>query len=286
MIHSTKRHTHRMSIKSSTHKADLWSRAPERWSSPLAPPAPSSPRRDDQSAPAAPPALGSPRLPSPGLCKTAPATTHHKRLSTQRCSKAAASLSGSSAKSSTPGGFPTWLSSSILRFRLSISMFCWLFLSCSSEMVCFCWLPWSCNSCSDERSEWSFSSSADTRSCCSEEVEAAVRMLVRKDIAIHVKSENDTQGGGKGELVQCGIYKKKTLCQVKEFVCERTSSCRIWVLTLCSSCSAMTRSVTHRALALLSSYKRSTWCHDTKKQILNILYTSIYVIEKLLHLQR
>lgn len=79
------------------------------------------------------------------------------------------------------GGFLTWLSSSILRLRLSISMFCWLFLSCSSEMVCFCWLPCSCSSCRDERSEWSFSPSDDTCSCCSEKA----KMGVKDDVPIY-----------------------------------------------------------------------------------------------------
>lgn len=163
-------------------------------------------------------------------------------------------------------GFLTWLSSSILRLRLSISMFCWLFLSCSSEMVCFCWLPCSCSSCRDERSKWCLSSSDDTCSCCSEKAKVGVKDDDQY-ITLNIESAHYTQWGGEGELVQCA---GRTLIKFWEvFVCEHTSSCRIWVLTLCSSCSAMARSVTHNALALLSSYKKLTsyikhsWCTNT-----------------------
>lgn len=100
------------------------------------------------------------------------------------------------------GGFLTWLSSSILRLRLSISMFCWLFLSCSSEMVCFCWLPCSCSSCRDERSEWCLSSSDDTCSCCSEKAKVGVKDDYQY-ITLNIESAHYTQWGGEGERVQC-----------------------------------------------------------------------------------
>ncbi|TNN49580.1 hypothetical protein EYF80_040198 [Liparis tanakae] len=65
----------------------------------------------------------------------------------------------------------TCCSSSVRRRSPLASTLCWLFLACSSEMLCFCWEQWSCTSCWRERTERSFSSRDDTCSCCSEEAQ-------------------------------------------------------------------------------------------------------------------